>query len=428
MSKLLVIIAALSFSAPSPLRALPISEPAMKAELAVQEEAIETRVYVRKQCLLSEPVKLVNPDQPEFLGAVAAMFVPLLIDKALGGVSSALRKAGSPETLRDSGKLPTYLYQLTRNGESRKLAINSNLGCVIVVRGTFSGADPKDQSTIQNFSPQGVFLGDSDADELRRIQRLRQNQIPVSTFAAVYEARIVKSNDKSALHYEGRFFEVNSFQGSRSAKSRGMVVSLAIHGPGTREGESLLSLALQNLGDVERETIVGPDQLQSKRSSWLGGVGMTDAAVKSLETLIVDNGKTVGVMPVTLEATFVELEKGKKALTFIADVLDAKKEPLTKAISDEILEGPKRAKEEASALETLFQEEETAYAAYLGKQSDLAGSSPLAAGATAAQQAAHSAALKVKQFEVDRTKRLWCNKFKALRTIGSAPSRPEPCN
>jgi len=410
--------------------AVPTRGSLSKAAPNPQDRPIETRVYVRKQCLLSEPDKLQPPrvNQPQFLGALASIFVPLLVDKGLSAVSGALRSAGAPETLRASAKLPTYLYQLTRNGEQRNLDLNSDLGCVIVVRGTFSSVDPPDQSTIRPFTDRGVLSGDSEVDENRRIRRLVQNQIPVSSIAALYEAAIIKSNDKAALHYEGRFLEVNAFQGGRSSKTRGMVVSLAIYSPTARENETLLSLALQNVGDVDLGTVAGPNQLGSKRSSWLGGVGMTDAAVTALGKLKVDNGQTIGVMPVTLEAQFVEVEKGNKTLVFIADVLDAKKEPLTKAISDQILEGDKREKAEADALEALSVEEETAFANYLGKKAELAAVAPLPANPTAAQIEVRNTTVAAKTFEVTRTRRLWCNKYKALKAIGSAPARGEDCN
>jgi hypothetical protein len=393
-------------------------------------ERIETRVYVRKQCLLSEPQRKVQPAQPQALGALAAIFVPLLIEKALGGVSSALRKAGAPETLRDSGKLPTYLYQLSRSGEVRKLALNSDLGCVIMVRGTFSGPDPE-VAPMRTFHDVGVFRGDTEADEDKRVRRLNQNQIPVVTIAAIYEAAIIVSNDNSAFHYEGRFLQVRSFQGSRSAQNRAMVLSFGIYGPGSKEGEPLLSLALQNLGEVAKGTIDGPNQLRNKRTSWLGGIGMIESAVTSLQKLQVPDGKTVGVMPVTIEGTFVETDDGNKALVFIADILDAKKEALTKLASEEILDGSKRDKAEADALETLTQEEETAYAKYLEKQTDLAGLAPPAANATATQIAKYNAERSMKEFEVKRTLRLWCIKFRALKTIGSPTIAQRPaadCN
>jgi hypothetical protein len=396
----------------------------------LQDRPIETRVYVRKQCLLSEPDRFppARNNQPQFLGALASIFVPLLVDKGLGAISGALRSAGAPETLRASAKLPTYLYQLTRNGQQRNLELNSDLGCVIVVRGTFSSVDPPDQSTVRPFAHRGVLSGDSEIDEDWRLQRLVQNQIPVTSIAALYEAAIIKSNDKAALHYEGRFLEVNSFQGRRSAKTRGMVISLAIYSPTARENETLLSLALQNIGDVDVRTVAGPNQLGTTRSSWLGGLGMTEAAVTALAKIKVDNGQTIGVMPVTLEAQFVEVEKGNKTLVFIADVLDAKKEPLGKAISDQILEGDKRDKAAADALEGLSVEEETAFGSYLQKKADLAAVTPLPANPTASQTEIHNTAVAAKTFEVTRTRRLWCNKYKALKAIGSAPARGEDCN
>jgi hypothetical protein len=74
-----------------------------------RDSTMETRVYLRRQCLLSEPSKISAPAEPEIFGALAAIFLPLLIGKAIGGVSAALKKAGAEKTVKDSGRLPTYL-------------------------------------------------------------------------------------------------------------------------------------------------------------------------------------------------------------------------------------------------------------------------------------------------------------------------------
>src|SRR5438045_2858817 len=71
---------------------------------------VETRVYLRHQCLLGEE-KVTPP--PRLVAGLAAIFVPALIEKALGAVSATLKKAGQEETLRDLGQYPTYLYHLS---------------------------------------------------------------------------------------------------------------------------------------------------------------------------------------------------------------------------------------------------------------------------------------------------------------------------
>jgi hypothetical protein len=379
---------------------------------------METRVYLRKQCLLSEPRKISAPPEPEFFGALAAIFLPLLIGKAIGGVSAALKKAGAEKTVRDSGRLPTYLYQLSN---ANALSLNPDLGCVIVVRGTFSGPD-NDRTPEIIFRTNGVFL-DPDDEEQRRI-RLNDNGIPVAEIAAVYEARIVTSQDGTALYYESRFLKVNEFQDGGSKRS--LVVSLAFFGAGEKEGEPTLSLALMNLGEIRRGAILGPDQLKSKRSTWLGGLGISEASMEAAKKIKAPaaNEPPVGIMPVTIEGGLAETEKANDALLFIAEILDATKADVSKAVAGEILKDLTKAATEAlDALEKLRQDEESAYGAYLKAKSDLATIGAPPAPPTAADTAKREAAV----FEVTRAKRAWCLKFDAVKKFGLAVERADTC-
>ncbi|MDQ1640044.1 MAG: hypothetical protein QOF62_3383 [Pyrinomonadaceae bacterium] len=379
-----------------------------------RDSTMETRVYLRRQCLLSEPN--VAPE-PEFLGALAAIFLPLLIGKAIGGVSAALKKAGAEKTVKDSGRLPTYLYQLSN---PNTLSLNPDLGCVIVVRGTFSGPD-NDRTPEIIFKTNGVFL---DPDDERRRIRLNDNGIPVTEIAAVYEARIVTSQDGTALYYESRFLEVNEFQDG--GKQRSLVVSVALFGAGAKEGDPTLSLALMNLGEIRRGTVLGPAQLKSKRSTWLGGLGISDASMEAAKKIKAPgaNDPPVGIMPVTIEGGLAETEKANDALLFIAEILDATKETVSKAIADEILKDPTKAVTEAAdALEKLRQEEEAAYSAYLTAKSALAQMGEPPAPPTAADTAKREAAV----FDVTKAKRAWCLKFDAVKKFGLVVVRADTC-
>lgn len=384
----------------------------------------ETRVYIRNQCILSEFV--VPAPKAEVFGAIAAIFLPMLIKKALGGASAAIKKAGDPDEIKDSGRLPTYLYKVSNEGKvekkvengvekevkSRGTILNPDLGCILIVRGTFSKPDepvhPANLTQV-TFPEPGLFL--DEKGEEKRKARLNANDIPVLEIAAVFEAAILMSNDRTAIYYESRFLEVNSFQGTRDSNTRAIVVSIAINGAGAKDGDSTLSLSLLNLGEIAKGKIKGPNQLKSIKSSWLGGLGISDEALAYIETL--KPNATPKIMPVTIEGTIIETEKGSKALRFIAEVLDATKDDLSETLSKEILKDPNKAKEEkANALEKLRQEEEEAYAAYLNAELERAKLDPKA---TEKEK-------QIKDFEVERTKRAWCIKFNALTTLGAGPT------
>lgn len=412
MAKMKIMLAALLLLLPSTPMVMAKGDKKKDKAAAAADARYETRVYVRNKCVINP-----RPVEKEIIGALAGIFLPVLIEKLLGGLGGALKKAGDPETLRDSGRLPTYLYQLTQVDNKNALRINPDLGCVLVIRGSFAGASTAEPNT----------------DEASRIQRLRDAHIPVSEIVALYEAEIMLADDGTALRYEGRFFEINKFQGGRSLKEpRAVVVGLSITGAGDKEGEPVLSLALTNMGMVPAGTVMDAGQLTSKRSSWLGGLAISDASLKAIETIKFPDPKNpsrpFGIMPVTIEATIAETDDGNKALKFIGDILDATKSDVAKTVSGEITkdrgaEAEKKAAEAADALEKLRQEEETAYTALLKAESELAEAGPPPVNGTDAQKAAY----KVKEFEVEKAKRALCVKSQALRNIGQAPDRGRTC-
>ncbi|MBZ5538626.1 MAG: hypothetical protein LAO31_21985 [Acidobacteriia bacterium] len=398
---------ALGLAAPPP----PTGSQSFAASPATQPDRVETRVYLRQQCLLGEEKK-VEPTRA-IVAALAAIFVPALIEKGLDAVSSALRKAGDKQTLRDSGKYPTYLYRLSYDPgkQAGKLSLNSDLGCAIVVRGKFSGPDPDYQSEV-SFPEPGLFLGSDQ--EGKRVARLNASNIPVKELAAEYEAAITTADDGTALKYDSRFLEIKAFQGSRSSENRTLVVSFTFAAAGAKEDETTLSLALMDLGEIKRGTVMGPGQLSSRRSGWLGGLAASDASTKAAGELAMGPGKTFGIMPVTFEGMLIETEEGNAALVFIADVLSSAKSEAAKALSSAILpaERQKAAQAQVDELEKLRGEEEEAYGKYLSASDDLAQLKPDVPESTKA----------IKRFNVETAKRIWCGKYSTLRNLGIAPS------
>ena len=385
------------------------------ASQAVVPERVETRVYLRSQCLLAEEQP---PQKVAMFAALAAIFVPALIEKGLDAVSSALKKAGSEESLRESGKFPTYFYRLTFDATTKggKLSLDPSLGCAILVRGKFDGPDPDDQTAV-SFPESGIFL--DPGTEQKRVARLRASNIPVKEIAMEYESSIQIADDKTALNYESRFLEVNGFQGTRSSDTRTVVVSLTFAGVGAKEDETTLSLALMDLGEVQSGSILGPMQLRSRRSGWLGGIGATDGALKAAEQLDIKEGKSFGVMPVTFEGTLIETEKGSKALLFIADVLSSTKTDTAKALSSAILpqERQKAAQDKADALEKQREEEEDAFNTFLGALDDCAH----------VKSDDLQSTKDIKTFKVKSAKRIWCVKFSTLQKLGVAPADRPNC-
>ncbi|MFL6437469.1 MAG: hypothetical protein ACJ71Q_07815, partial [Terriglobales bacterium] len=196
-------------------------------------------------------------------------------------------------------------------------------------------------------------------------------------------------------------------------------LSLSFFGAGANEADSTISVALMDLGEVQRGTLLGPNQIRNGRSGWLGGLAASDSALQAAGKLVPTANQEFGVMPVTLEGMIIETDKGSKALRFIADVLSSTQSDTAKAISSAVLpsEREKSAQEHTDALEKQREDEEDAYAKYLGALDDLAQLSPGTAATT------HD----VKQFNVNTTKRIWCTKYTGLQNLGIAPTGRPAC-
>src|SRR6185503_1549283 len=85
-----------------------------------ENRMFETRVYIKERCLIRPK----EEEKAKFFPALAAIFLPILIEKLLGTAAAALKKAGEDVTFRDSGRLPTYLYQLAKTANGRELRLN----------------------------------------------------------------------------------------------------------------------------------------------------------------------------------------------------------------------------------------------------------------------------------------------------------------
>ena len=363
----------------------------------------ETRVFIKTSCLIRPKA------QPQFLAGLAAIFLPILVEKLLGTAAAALKKAGDPQTLRDSGRLPTYLYRLTKNGNSNDLDLNPDFKSVIVVRGSF------DRKTSEQ----------PPIDQSASVTALRNGGIPVRELGFVYEAQIEIAEDGTALRYESRYLEVSRFiedgdEKSKSKEKRSLVLGLTISGVGQKEGEPVLSLALINLGEVNGGVVLEPGDLTTKQSSWLGGLAISKASLDAIEKMK-PLTNSINVMPITIEATIAETKSGNAALKFIGEVLDAAKTDVAKTVSGEILDHGQKAEDAAaSALEKLLAEEETAFAKLLDAELNFAKLPPLSNPATEAENKERLA----KRFAIETAGRAWCVKFGALQQLGKAPSRP----
>jgi hypothetical protein len=364
---------------------------------------LETRVFVRDGCVIRPKLK-----QEAFAAALAGIFLPILVEKAIGTVASIFKKLGDDETLHDSGRCPTYLYQLSKSDDTSEIKLNPEFKSVIIVRGSF------DKETGEQ----------PPVDPSEAVTKLRAAKILVRELSLVYEAEIVIADDGTALRYESRYLEMSRFidDGTKKSKKdeqRAVVLNLTISGVGEKEGAPVLSMATINLGELNGGTILGPADLAAKQSSWLGGLAISQASLKAIEGMD-PSGGSVNVMPVTFEASIAETRDGNAALKFIGEILDSKKEDIAKTVSGEVLDRGKKAEAAVSAFEKLLDEEEAAFKKLLDAELELAKLPPPSTPPTDAEKQDRL----IKRFAIEAAGRAWCVKFGALQQLGRAPSRP----
>jgi hypothetical protein len=433
------------------------------------DQRVETRVYLEPRCFASE-------EAPRVVMAIAAVLLPIIIEKAIGAASGAIRSAGKKEPLQDSGRTPIYLYkvrdEIPENAKPavtasvsgpapsatpspsptpiRKIELNPSLngGCVIIVRGKFDSNSIAKPSTSPTPSPSPQpslafetnnpqLFGADDESEAKRIKRLNDIGIPVKEIALLFEAKVTVSDDRTAIRYESQYLEIKTFQGKRSQdKPRGVVINIAMNGAGAKEDASLMSLATINLGEVSRKAngeriIMTPKSLEGYKTGWLSGPLMTKDVITLIQNLDLGDEKYKEVFPATIVGTVTETENGSAALRFIADLLDATKKDVAKEISGELLKDREaEASKEANVLESARQQEEKAYADYLTAKVNLAKSQAdkkRVDETPGSSEESKDAAAKDVELKAALEKiaiRVWCEKYKALKNLGedSMPS------
>ena len=280
--------------------------------------------------------------------------------------------------------------------------------------------------------PKKIFESTKDGEDHRK-NRLIENDIPVKKIAVVFEAEIISSKDQSAIRYQGKFLQVNSFQGKRSKrKTREMAINIAINSPGAKEDAPTLSLAIFNLGKISTENgpvIKRPSKLKNIKSGWLAGLGINKESMANIKRLNFELDTTRDAIPVTIVGGISETTKGNRILKFIADVLDSTKTKVGESVSEEIFKDRNAtANEEADMVEKAKQEEENAGVTYLQKVTDLIDAKAEKEkvcknpNSTVSQKNIAKAKVDVKNAERENARRVWCVKIQSVINLGETPS------
>lgn len=296
----------------------------------------EFRVFLLEDCV-------VNP-VPPLAGVVAAaipllaLFAPKLIEMAIGGVATLLKKAGADETSRAIGHEFTDFYIADAK---QALQVNSRIGCILGVWGVFADDDgrptPPTDVAVRRLEAAGLVPRNAD-------------------IGIVFEAAIRPSDDQTSFFLDTRHFSVREFIGDSGRSDRAYVATLTIATPGSTADGDTIALGNIDLGKWKKGANLIPDDRPKDsypryRSNLMPWKQITQAS-KSAYDADVAAGRAAGqsYMPVTFNLTISETADGNKLLVKLGELLDGAKTQAATEIS-KLIDPAERAKADAAKAE-----------------------------------------------------------------------------
>lgn len=264
----------------------------------------ELRVYLRQDCLIN-PVPVIAAERTIVPAALLGVVVPKLIESALSGVATALKKAGSEETVQVSGSAFENLYVADTH---QALRVNPTLGSILAV--WFGPHDDKTPDDRVALALKAAALVPADA-----------------TVTGVFEAMVRTTSDNTACFLDARHFSARGFVGDRHKDRRGFVVSVAIATPSADPEGHTVALGHVDFGMVERGASMIPDghaadRFPRYRSNLLPWAPIS-AASKAAYDRDVAAGRAAerSYMPVTFTVTVSETAEGNVFLLKLGELI-----------------------------------------------------------------------------------------------------------
>jgi hypothetical protein len=342
----------------------------------------ELRLFLLKECV-------VNPVPVQALEAVPllTLFLPKLIELGIGGIATALKKAGAEETTQVSASEITTMYV---TDENKNLVVNDALGCVLGIYGIFADDDGRQSDpydlTLRVLQKEGLIPKNAD-------------------ISIVFEAAIVPTADLTAFHLDVRHFSVRNFIDG-GGDERAYVATLAVSTPNATADGTTIALGNIALGRLGNETLPIPTgqplgSYPRYRTNLMPWNRITGDAKDAYDADATAGSVKPGYMPVTFTLTLSETEDGNKFLTALGTLLDGAKAEAAKEISSLINPDDRRkaAAEAADSAEKLLKAEEDARIAVKEAEANLVGGA-------AEQKAVLEAKLKAAERALARATRL----------------------
>jgi hypothetical protein len=198
----------------------------------------ELRVFLAEKCIVNPPPPPIKKKGP-LTPTIVALLLPKVIEAAISGIATLLKKAGADETVQVSNSQFTDFYT---TDSDQKLSINRKAGCIIGVYGVFADEDkkptPSKDIALKRLEEAGLIPKDAD-------------------ISIVFEAAIVPSADESAFYLDTRHFSVRDFVGDRHKPDRAFVATLTVKtSSATVDGDSIA------VGNIDLGRVKRGDELQ----------------------------------------------------------------------------------------------------------------------------------------------------------------------
>ena len=279
--------------------------------------------------------------------ALLALFVPKLIEMALGGVASLLKRAGDKETVSVAGHDFTEFYIAD---QKQVLRVNKQIGCILGIWGIFRDAD-----------------GERTPDDDIAVRRLEEAGLvpPNADIRIIFEASIRLASDETAFYLDTRHFSVRDFIGGRNKSDRAFLVTLGVTAPGATADGDTIAVGNVDMGKLKRGADLIPRQrpadgyprFRSNLMPW----NQISQASKSVYDADVAAGNAIGrrYMPVTFNLTISETADGNALLAKLGELLDGAKKDAAEQIGKLILPEERERTEaaRAEAAEKLYENE-----------------------------------------------------------------------
>jgi hypothetical protein len=299
----------------------------------------ELRVHLLNECVIN-PL----PDAaPSLLpAALIGALAPTLIQSALSGVATALKRAGTPETVQVAGTAIESLYVADAQ---QVLRVNPTLGCILAVW----------------YQPRDEKIPDDRVATLLKREGLAPADV---TVAGAFEAMVRTTSDGTAWFLDTRHFSVGSFMGDRHKDRRSFVVSVAVTTPSAEPEGHTVALGLVDFGALERRASLVADRQPEDafpryRSNLMPWPGIS-AASKVAYDRDVSAGRAAGraYMPVSFTVTVSETAEGNAFLLALGELIGGSAKETASALTKYFVQQASgRPSEEAVDAEKLYDDE-----------------------------------------------------------------------